>query len=1060
MEGVEMAELGGAEEMQAACGLCKGRSDSFTRFPECFDWSRRTALSTRFLARELPRQFRLPHLSASPPLAFEPSQPPMATTSESIESYLKSVIQPLTTDLATDMLPITPQDPESFITGWLRQRAPHHQAPMSLRRRNEALKQELAFGELSALEGELSAASHGGGAKDLLDSHGGARAEDCGGNDMQDFDLSFAMTGLPQMQAPFKRGQLWQYQPRTDTWEKVLVLLGPGILETFAETTEKRQALLMLGATGSAKPEHEKLPPESEGYAFEVSNFVQAEPALTHLRLVAPTEQERREWLLAINGHAAGLQVARHHTPQTHQSVLFGSRKMLAHRVSKAGLFLSPTKTTMLLCKMGATIAMLYAELRRLKSSTGFAPAQPAGEEMAQLVRRLSRLEQQVQPEETQEPRKLKREGDEVDPATMPKDYDSALARAFANFRPRLEAFSEELKETYEPSKDLVDMMGKEWQKRRSFSTKMNYQPYQNTLEELFAFCKDKAPIFFAKVRDVSERTGGENVEPPLKGMQRCQDKAQFKYKDKNGEVSWHRLTDIVRDTIVYKNLDDMYKGLRAIHEDEEIDIIECNDRYMNPLDGGYRDLQLSLRIEGMVCELQLNTKWMLHVKENAGHRAFEVSREVMAAVAEPNAVERCHNILQWGKENLGPNADAELQEMLNDDKKGLLHKAAKAGNAHLVSIFLAFRADVNHRDPKMRRTPLHEAMAQGHERAMWALLCARADLQARDNDGQVPLLDGLLKLRQSGGDEGVARLVSVAAQCADGGLDQLREAKDDLGAAVKRRLVQSQELIASCAGLNAESLKPPPILVVETLATKGPPLEKEAMYATEGRSPPGQMLFLQRPSSFPFGADGNLAKVQQLLAEWADPNTPSSAKDGHPPLHAVLLRPQGHQPVHFEILRALLDMDADLGVTTAMPAGETPRTLTLLHCALHSKSGKAVKMLAAAGLQHEGICSARCWMQRPCEVRSRRYGRCWRPWGSSGCSCWTGPWCLWGRCWSWGPLLARSRPCASKGAWSLRRNSSGRWCSRAWGPRTSERNSGKTPTSWLPHFRYLLSMP
>ena len=63
--------------------------------------------------------------------------------------------------------------------------------------------------------------------------------------------------------------------------------------------------------------------------------------------------------------------------------------------------------------------------------------------------------------------------------------------------------------------------------------------------------------------------------------------------------------------------------------------------------------------------------------------------------------------------------------------------EAAKAGNAHLVSIFLTFRADVNRAAPKTLRTPLHEAMAQGHERAMWALLCARADLQAADIDGQ-----------------------------------------------------------------------------------------------------------------------------------------------------------------------------------------------------------------------------------------------------------------------------------------------------------------------------------
>ena len=94
---------------------------------------------------------------------------------------------------------------------------------------------------------------------------------------------------------------------------------------------------------------------------------------------------------------------------------------------------------------------------------------------------------------------------------------------------------------------------------------------------------------------------------------------------------------------------------------------------------------------------------------------------------------------------------------------------------------------------------------------------------------------------------------------------------------------------------------------------------------------------------------------MKQLLSEWADPNTPSSAKDGHPPLHAVLLRPQGLQPVHLDIVRALVDMDADLTLTTTMPAGETRCTFTLLHSALHSKSGKALKILAAAGLRHDG---------------------------------------------------------------------------------------------------------
>ncbi|CAE7515763.1 Pclo [Symbiodinium sp. CCMP2592] len=283
------------------------------------------------------------------------------------DAYIGETLQPLTADLARDALHSMPEAPADFIVQWLRQRVPNHEAPMSLRRRNEALKQEM-----SALQGSLAS---------KITKEKPAGLADCTDEDC-DMDMPFAMAGLPQMQAPFKQGELLQYQPRTDTWEKVLVLLGPGILETFAEPTKERQARLMLGATGSAKIEHEKLPPEFEGYAIEVSNFVQAEPALTHLCLAAPTEEERREWLLAINGHAARLQFARHHTPQAHQSVLFGSSKMLAHRVSKEGLCLSPTKTTMLLCKMGATIATLYAELQRLKSGAGLAPAKPEGRGM------------------------------------------------------------------------------------------------------------------------------------------------------------------------------------------------------------------------------------------------------------------------------------------------------------------------------------------------------------------------------------------------------------------------------------------------------------------------------------------------------------------------------------------------------------------------------------------------------------------------------------------------------------------------------------------------------
>ena len=93
----------------------------------------------------------------------------------------------------------------------------------------------------------------------------------------------------------------------------------------------------------------------------------------------------------------------------------------------------------------------------------------------------------------------------------------------------------------------------------------------------------------------------------------------------------------------MYDSLASMYKGLDVVHEDQEIQIIEFNDRYLNHLAGGYRDLQLSVGMHGMVAELQLNTRGIAHVKEHSGHRSFEVKRELVAMVA----ARQCSKVLR-----------------------------------------------------------------------------------------------------------------------------------------------------------------------------------------------------------------------------------------------------------------------------------------------------------------------------------------------------------------------------------------------------------------------------
>ncbi|CAL1126481.1 unnamed protein product [Cladocopium goreaui] len=104
-----------------------------------------------------------------------------------------------------------------------------------------------------------------------------------------------------------------------------------------------------------------------------------------------------------------------------------------------------------------------------------------------------------------------------------------------------------------------------------------------------------------------------------------CEAKAAFKYTDATG-TSWHRCTDIVRATILYHDIRSMYEGLKLLdqlHKEGKMEIVEFNDRYLTPMPGNYRDLQLSVKIDGMISELQLNTRIMAYVKEHAGHRSF-----------------------------------------------------------------------------------------------------------------------------------------------------------------------------------------------------------------------------------------------------------------------------------------------------------------------------------------------------------------------------------------------------------------------------------------------------
>ena len=89
------------------------------------------------------------------------------------------------------------------------------------------------------------------------------------------------------------------------------------------------------------------------------------------------------------------------------------------------------------------------------------------------------------------------------------------------------------------------------------------------------------------------------------------------------------RVVDLERATGVFDSVDDLSLAislLRAASRRGDITIRRCKDRFGNPFENGYRDLQLNVELEGFVGELQLNLRRITEVKAKA-HTVYEVER-------------------------------------------------------------------------------------------------------------------------------------------------------------------------------------------------------------------------------------------------------------------------------------------------------------------------------------------------------------------------------------------------------------------------------------------------
>lgn len=362
--------------------------------------------------------------------------------------------------------------------------------------------------------------------------------------------------------------------------------------------------------------------------------------------------------------------------------------------------------------------------------------------------------------------------------------------------------------------RELQKLLPRDYAARKGFSTRLVNQHFIKSLDELY----DQANVVHEKfddaVRALATATGGCAVVPPVKGEVRARMKALFKYADEGAsgdrDVAWYRLTDLVRATIEYPDLKALYGGLERVVAHFGTDAIkELNDRYQEPMAGGYRDLQLTVYYAEHVCELQLSTEAMNRAKMTTGHRDFEVIRELKAAVAKGD-LERVISALEFGREHLGHASDgaSALRTLLRSkDASRLLHQAARAGFADILHAFLLHGADANARDPGHRNeTPLHAAVFAGNERCVWVLLDASdaVDLDVENDDGQTALVAGYLMLWQRPPETAV-RALSTLAQVS--GVERIRAARAVVDEHLSRMLKPSRLLVDYAATGNVEKL-------------------------------------------------------------------------------------------------------------------------------------------------------------------------------------------------------------------------------------------------------------
>lgn len=135
-------------------------------------------------------------------------------------------------------------------------------------------------------------------------------------------------------------------------------------------------------------------------------------------------------------------------------------------------------------------------------------------------------------------------------------------------------------------------------------------------------------PAFDAVVETAADKVNGVALLAPVKGEGRALEKC---INDYSGDVS--RLKDLVRGTILVRTAVDAQAALTLLVNQGGIEVkrnwLLEEAKVPSPF---YRDILVYLEVQGMRCELQINTEAMASAK-CVGHKYYEKQRSIEGGI-------------------------------------------------------------------------------------------------------------------------------------------------------------------------------------------------------------------------------------------------------------------------------------------------------------------------------------------------------------------------------------------------------------------------------------------